>query len=445
MLKILHTLLVLFALPFASAATAGEAYWEYTFRPGDTIWKIADTYTTSTDNWIRIRDFNRVASGEDLVMRPGTRIRIPVSLLKVQPAHASVLAVSGDVRIIEKNGNTIKAGVHSTLQSGDRIITGEASSVTLRFADGSQLLLPENSRAHMDTLSAHGDSGMVDTRVRLPSGRLDTRVNKLDQDSRFEIITPAAVAAVRGTAFRISADGDIMRSEVTEGVVSVTTAQDEKSLDAGYGLVAKKGQPLPEPVKLLPAPVLPETITLDDYRQVVRWPAVDGAVRYRIQLAPTPAFKQLIFDRLSEQNHTAFDGLDNRTYAMRVRAIDEQGLQGLNASTMLDVGIQPSAARLQLSQAGKQLQFDWDSDDNIATTTIEIARDADFNDIVQSLQVDGSHARSETLAEGVYHYRNRRTDKRGIHSDYSETRSVDIRDENPWPFFIGAGVIILLL
>ncbi len=445
MLTSSRALLLVLSLLLSGLAVAEEAYWEYTLRPGDTIWKVAKIYTTSANNWRKITEFNRVASGEDLILKPGTRIKIPVSLLKVKPARAKVVALHGNVRIIEKSGNTVKATTRSKLRSGDQIITSEASSVTLRFADGSELLLLANSRAQMDTLSAHGDNGMVDTRVRLKSGQIDTRVNKLRKDSRFEIITPTAVAAVRGTAFRISADGDIMRNEVTEGVVNVAANQQAKNLDAGYGLIAEKGKPLPEPVKLLPAPMLSENFYITEYRQSINWSAVDGAVRYRIQLAPTPAFNQLIFDRISEQNYTTISGLDNKVYALRVRAIDKHGLQGLNASTLLDVSILPAAADLQVSQSGKRLQFSWTHDDNIANTAIDVARDADFKDMVQSLQVEDTTVSTDVLQNGVYYYRNKRTDKRGVSGGYSETRSIEIKDENLWPFFIGAGVIILLL
>ncbi len=441
----LRVLLLSFCLLLSGLSAAEEAYWEYTFRPGDSIWKIAKTYTTSPNNWQKIKDFNKVASGQDLVMRPGARIKIPVSLLKAQPAHASIIALSGDVSIVRKDGQQSAATTASKLQSGDEIITGDNASVTLRFADGSELLLLANSRAQMDTLSAHGDNGMVDTRVRLKSGQLDTRVNKQRKDSRYEIITPAAVAAVRGTAFRISADGDIMRNEVTEGVVAVAAGNDAKTLDAGYGIVAQKDQPLPQPVKLLPAPELSKTFYITEYEQPVNWSALPGATAYRVQLAPTPAFKQLLFDRITQQNHTSISGLDNKTYALRVRGIDSQQLQGLDAAALLDVSILPAAAKLQARKTGSRIQFDWPADNTMKTTVIELARDAEFTDVVQRLQTDANHIASKELPAGQYYYRNKRIDARGVEGGYGDTGVISTEEDNIWPFFIGAGVIILLL
>ena len=88
---------------------------------------------------------------------------------------------------------------------------------------------------------------MVDTRIRLNIGRVNTRVEKQQPDSHYEITTPAAITAVRGTDFRLSTDDEqISRTEVTEGFVAVSAGVFEKNLQHGYGIVAEKDKPLPE-------------------------------------------------------------------------------------------------------------------------------------------------------------------------------------------------------
>ena len=42
-----------------ATALAEEEYWEYTFRPGDTIWEIAKRYTSSVNNWLEIQEHVR--------------------------------------------------------------------------------------------------------------------------------------------------------------------------------------------------------------------------------------------------------------------------------------------------------------------------------------------------------------------------------------------------
>ena len=82
-------LMLVFFMP--AVVSAEEDYWEYTFRPGDTIWDIAKKYTTSVNNWDEIQNINLIRLGADRKIRPGTRIVIPVSMLKLQPTPALVI------------------------------------------------------------------------------------------------------------------------------------------------------------------------------------------------------------------------------------------------------------------------------------------------------------------------------------------------------------------
>ena len=78
----------------------------------------------------------------------------------------------------------------------------------MQFADQSELQVLPNSEVVLDKLSHHKHTGMVDTRIRLNSGSVNTRVEKQGPDSHYEISTPAAITAVRGTAFRLSSDAE---------------------------------------------------------------------------------------------------------------------------------------------------------------------------------------------------------------------------------------------
>lgn len=441
--NLLRAVFLLASLLLLTPTNAEEAYWEYTFRPGDSIWNIAKQYTTSVNNWQAIQKLNSV--DKDRRIRPGTRLRIPVSMLKIQPAYAIIIATAGEVTVTDKSGNSQPATTDIRLYSGDEIATASNSNATIRFADGSELLILANSDAKMDTLSAHGSTGMVDTRVRLKSGQLDTRVNKQNKDSRYEIITPAAVAAVRGTAFRITASGSVMRNEVTDGVVAVASEVDEKSLDAGYGLVAEKDKPLPEPVKLLDAPEMSEVFYITNYLQAISWPPLAGAQAYRIQLAETDAFNKLIFDRVRNDSSTTIESLNNKIYSLRVRGIDGQQLQGLNAIARLDVSIIPAAPTLNAISNDRSINFNWDKSDYIAETLIEIARDAAFTDIVDTVRTSNNSYQTSQLDEADYYYRSKAVDKRGIESEFGQASSINTADKNNWLYVIGTGVIILLL
>ena len=79
MKRFLNSLLLTIALCLPGLSMAETEYWEYTFRPGDSIWNIAKKYTTSVDNWVEVQRINEIRQGKDIRIRPGTRIVIPVS------------------------------------------------------------------------------------------------------------------------------------------------------------------------------------------------------------------------------------------------------------------------------------------------------------------------------------------------------------------------------
>lgn len=339
MIHLIARLLLILTICLPALVTAEEEYWEYTFRPGDSIWSIAKKYTTTVNNWHEIQQINDIRQGPDRKIQPGARIVIPISMLKQQPAPAVVIAVSGDVSLLRVNGETAKVKLGDKLYSGDRVVTADQQSLRLQFADQSELQLLANTEVVLDKLSQHKDTGMVDTRVRLHSGSINTWVEKQQPDSHYEIRTPAAITAVRGTAFRMSTDAEVSKTEVTEGLVAVSAGESEVSLQDGYGIVAVKDQPLPEPVKLLVPPEVSVTPVNEQSAVSLSWPVLQGATSYRYRLASDKNFDQLLLDSTTTENSLLFDQLQPGHYYLQIRGIHQTGLEGLNA--VVDFELKP--------------------------------------------------------------------------------------------------------
>ena len=329
-------LLLVFLMP--GVASAEEDYWEYTFRPGDSIWEIAKKYTTTVNNWQEIQRTNQIRLGADRKIRPGTRIVIPVSMLKLQPTPALVIALDGDVSVIRANGEKQVINPATKLYSGDRIVTASAQSVRLQFADLSELQILPDSEVVLDKLSHYKQTGMVDTRIRLNNGAVNTQVEKQRPDSRYQITTPSAVTAVRGTSFRLSTDEhQVSRTEVTGGIVAVSAGESEKSVKDGFGIVAEKDKPLPEPVKLLAAPVITIDQSADKSKTSVTWQVLDGAKQYRYQVAKDKDFNQIVVDTMTGVNTIELNSLPPGDYHLRIRGIDQYKLEGLDSIETLEV------------------------------------------------------------------------------------------------------------
>ena len=132
--------------------------------------------------------------------------------------------VHGAVGLMDAGSDTWRStAAGDQVMAGGRIRTGPLSSATLIFCDGSKTVLQDETEVAVVRMSARRD-GDRDIVLRQTLGRTYSRVQRAPGPaSHFEIETPAAVAAVRGTEFTtvVAADGTT-RVRVTEGLVEVT-------------------------------------------------------------------------------------------------------------------------------------------------------------------------------------------------------------------------------
>jgi len=275
-------LAVLMALP------AQAADWLYLTYPGDTLSQIGQTYLKNMRDWPRVQAANGVLIPKHLPAN--TRIKIPVELLKVTPAPATVTAVTGNVRYKSGSGpfQPLAAGV--LLNGGESVLSGPRSSAAYRLADGTLLTQQASSKLAFGRLAAYGKTGMVSTELSLDSGRLEAHAAKqLAPAGGFKVITPVAVAGLRGTDFRLNVaeDGKTLRNEVLQGTVAVAAQGREVRVDGGYGTLAEAGKPPDPPRALLPAPSAEGLNPLIERLPLsFTWPPLAGARAYRAQLAP---------------------------------------------------------------------------------------------------------------------------------------------------------------
>ena len=336
--RYISTIFLILSLLSPFAATAEEEYWEYTFRPGDSIWKIAEKYTNSVNNWSRIQEINEIRRGSDRRIHPGTRIVIPVSMLKQQPVPAIVIAVSGATRLIRADGTTEKPEIGTKLYSGDRILTGDRQNLRMQFADKSELQVLAGSEVILDKLSHHKQTGMVDTRIRLNTGSVNTWVKKQKTDSHYQIKTPAAITAVRGTSYRLSTDEhQVSRTEVTGGTVAVAAGDVERAVEDGYGIVAEKDKPLPKPVKLLSSPQVTIEQLTDSLAVRLMWKPLDGAKYYRYQVAADEAFNDIRLNDTTTATSVEVNDLQTGHYYLHVRGIDQYELGGVDSVDRFEI------------------------------------------------------------------------------------------------------------
>ena len=358
--------LALLATTPAPAAKA-EAEWQYQVQPGDTLLTLSDSLLEPERGWRDLQRLNRIA--DPLRLQPGAKLRMPLAWLRREAAVARVLHVQGEVKLSRPGMAEAKGllAVGAELRAGDTLETGRQGSISLRFADGSRLLLSPGSRMGLEELLVHGRSAIPSTRLRLHEGNVENRVQpNAAQPPRYEIRSPHLNLGVRGTEFRVQADAAGSRAQVLEGRVALDQGKAELPLAAGFGLAVTPGQAPGKAQALLPAPSLAGVAgRLERLPPQLAWPALAGAQRYRAQVfAAGSGDEQLVAEALVAQPLAQWPELADGSYRLRLRGIDAQGLEGRSAETGFVLKARPEPPFLQSPAAdgvvyGDSVRIGW--------------------------------------------------------------------------------------
>lgn len=254
--------------------------------------------------------------------------------------------------------------------------------------------------------------------------------------SRFEVWTPAAVSAVRGTELRtaVTENGALSRTEVLEGSAEVKAEGGSIRVDEGFGTVTRKGEQPGAPRILLPAPRLGTPPSKYD-RVPIRVPIapVAGAKAYRIELSSTPSFDTLLYDGVTETIPVRGPDLPDGRYAMRLRAIDDHGLEGFDTVTDIVVDARPEPPLLmqpikESKVREKVLAFGWSAPEDAVAYRFQLTKDNDFALplIDRDSRVEALHV-EEPVLPGVYSWRVATTNAEGETGPFSDPQDFELK------------------
>lgn len=421
--------LLVAATTWIGSVRAEDAQLRLQLREGETTWELSQRYLENPERWLDLVRLNGFEQPRKLA--PGTVVRIPRAWLRRTPASLTVDAVHGAVSIVSSDGHDSAAMIGHALFAGVHVKTGSQSSVMLRAPNGSRILVRSESeialvRASVPididedrapvTPSGAGENSDFEINVLLIKGAIENVVQQWAPTGRgrFEIRTPAGVAAVRGTEFRVSGDDAVTRSEVLAGAVQLSNRSGGVRLNPGQGTRMAVGKRPEAASPLLAAPSLQGVAPLAE-RVPVDLPLtpVRGATAYRTQVAADDSFRVLLSDELSAQPRLRAPDLPDGEYFVRVRAVDARQLEGLSAESPMRIHARPeppmtSSPGLDASVAQSRPLFQWT---RLATgarkVRLQVAQTADFAAPLVDVQQadDGALQPEAELALGEYHWR----------------------------------------
>ena len=388
-----QALAAIFLIAHASSALAqplpDEASIPYIIKSGDKLIRLSAELLRQPSDWPEVARFNQLKNPNAL--KPGQTIQVPVRLMKSTPLGGKIVSVSGEVQL-----GTTRAEAGNALAEGARLQTGANSSAVIELADGSRMTLLPNTLAELATSRGYGARGRGTSAsttwfsglVRLVQGSLDTAAARFAKRATpLQIQTPTSLVGVRGTQFRVAYDDPATqnaRTEVLEGLVRA----DNPAQGNGAAIEKGKGAVLNPAVRdilvvdLLKAPDLSAT-PAEILKPLALWPmpALDGAARFRVQVASDASFNAIVRDLVVTTGAADFASLPDGHWFARLRGIDAGGIEGYDSVKTVQVRLPPprqwtvGSNRIDVSGGRHVLRFLQQGLDASDTITATVSRE----------------------------------------------------------------------
>lgn len=399
----------------------------YVTVAGDTLYEVAQRYLSDTRGWRALAGLNHVSAPRRLP--PGMKLRLPLALLRREAAPVSIVAMSGLVttRVFDRSAGSashvaVPLLLGRVLGENDMVSTGADGFATLETEDGSYVTLTPNSSIVLSTLRKMVLTGMNERIIELEKGEVTNEVTHAKQPGdRFEVRTPAIVAGVRGTHFRVNVAPTMTAVEVLEGNVAVDPTADtvprktglppgnSQMVAGGEGSATPNGGAIGSPRPLLSAPSLIDAAKVQDGRVVTFSLApMDGASAYRVQIARDADELDLIRDARVETSTAVFSDMPDGTYFVRVSAIDALGLEGLPRVYAFERRANELSASVSSRADLHEYRFMWHASRNDAHARYRLVLSVhrDLSDpIVDAVDLTSPSLAISDLPSGNYYWR----------------------------------------
>ncbi len=131
----------------------------------------------------------------------------------------------GEVMLKTTDGERVPA-VGDILAVGTTLVTGEMGMADIMLGDRGIIRIHQNSTVLIDSIDK---KGIGDTELDMAKGKMYVTLSKLSKGG-LKVMTPTAVASIRGTVFRISAEEGVSRLDVVSGQVAINPVSESTAI-----------------------------------------------------------------------------------------------------------------------------------------------------------------------------------------------------------------------
>ncbi|NWF76112.1 MAG: FecR domain-containing protein [Nitrospirae bacterium] len=407
------TFFITFYIPFISYCQDEQAI-DIIIQKDDCLIKIAEKYLENPTKWRELARINSLHN-PDLIY-PGQTLRIPIKLLKGKQTDGVVSFIKGSVLYQPPNSTEWKMlFLNDHIKEGYRIKTGDQSRIEITFQDNHSLLQDSNTTLELFT-SREKANFYTYQKLFLLTGKTITKIKKATgRESRFQIDSPSAICAVRGTTFRTSVDeNNITRAEVLQGNVNVEAMNQVVTVEEGEGTLVRKGEKPLVPQKLLPPPALIKVEPIyKNFPIVLSFTNIENAVSYRVIFSQDKDIKNIVYERVIKP-HETFEiyPVEDGTYYLETRSIDNLGIEGLSSQAIpIKIRINPVPPFLEIPAdqtvyRKKSILLKWLGVNDAVKYHIQISEDREFNIIFdESKDIKDTVYKTKNLDYKTYYFR----------------------------------------
>ena len=437
----------------------------YIVAPGDTLWSIANENLKTPQDWKKLMKFNNMTDQTQLQVDQALRIpselmtdfsaapataikpknlppaaRIPaqddkrmastvreganaIENLSAIPSSATTVAATYGhvVRVLGDNQSRLK--VNDILVDKARIRTGDKSSINIVLSDGSVVVLLSDSEV------------LLTQPLTLLQGEIEYKI--AGNKELALISTEAGSVSAQKAHFRVATSkaGKQMRVEVEQGAVVVANEKKHRRISAGISMQLEAGKAMNEPRQGLMRPDIANLSKSSVNGEAnLKWAAISDARAYRAQLVYAADAYLVLFDERLDQPELNWRNISPGRYNIRLRSIDENGLEGLNAELPFIVHgtLNPPRSNSPVNGATLPTNKPWIAWSRIPEANsyvLQVARDAEFKTDLQefSYQVKNYYKYSEALPSGDYYWRVMSISPKRTKSAFGEVRMFKIK------------------
>ncbi len=189
-----------------------------------------------------------------------SRLALAGAILALTSMLVSAAPQAGQVQVTRVRGTASlgnnPAKVGDTAGPGTVIKTGAGSQLDLNLGvNGPDITISAETTVTVDELTFDdaGPETVVTTKLNLQAGKVAGYVKKTSGQSSYTVVTPTTTAAIRGTTYMVTAEGDVY---VWEGCVNVSSGGAQFSVCAGQHFDPRIGKVVPNPLP----PVVPPRV-----------------------------------------------------------------------------------------------------------------------------------------------------------------------------------------